>query len=281
MKKRDKEITRTNVTVKAFYNYCKKELKAKGFDMEAYITFEEFINPSYKTNNTYRDSENHNVEICQTLPYDHHLFYRNTYNFIMEFNFDNEKTGSGYLYICEFEEDEKEMEEIMKEAEEAEETEGYEWLEKIYEIEENKGEIIDCLAEADKEAMTNRATEVNVIIDHKGKPYKTYNNAGSGFLPESVWKGLHFHLKTFCYQNEDPEDWTDEAIEYMVMSASLKEEELILEQPEDERLKFIKEKLPHIYYNFEKELIDCMSEYGLREGGYEEIINLKLKEMSY
>ena len=43
------------------------------------------------------------TEVCRIKPYDYQVFLQNNYNFIMEFDFWDENSGHGYLYIVEYE----------------------------------------------------------------------------------------------------------------------------------------------------------------------------------
>ena len=99
------EMQRAYVTPNQFFTYCKKQLENKGFDIENWIEYESWINPQSSCNNTWdhRNEENPYIEICKMQPYDHHLFLSNAYNFIMEFEYDTDSKGHGYLYIVEFE----------------------------------------------------------------------------------------------------------------------------------------------------------------------------------
>ena len=44
------------------------------------------------------------MEICKYMSYDYHLYLEKSYNFIMEFQFDDDNRGWGYMYIVEWDE---------------------------------------------------------------------------------------------------------------------------------------------------------------------------------
>ena len=100
------EIQRTNITPKQFFTYCKNQLRKKGIDLESWVDeFENWENPSTPCNDTckHEDWEEPQMEVCRLLPCDWQLFLQNTYNFIMEFDFWDNNTGNGYLYVIEYE----------------------------------------------------------------------------------------------------------------------------------------------------------------------------------
>lgn len=99
------EIQRRNVTPKAFFEYCRKQAEKKGLDIESWTDFENWINP-------YTPVEMHKIEhndwevpvteINKYMPYDLQMFLSKSYNFIMEFQFDTETKGFGYMYAIEY-----------------------------------------------------------------------------------------------------------------------------------------------------------------------------------
>lgn len=95
------ETERTNITPKAFFGYVRRELKRKcGIDLanwcDGYDAWSK--NDGLPSTNTRTATE-----VCKTLPYDWQYFLRGAYNFILEFDFWDDKTGFGYCYIVEFE----------------------------------------------------------------------------------------------------------------------------------------------------------------------------------
>lgn len=91
------ELNRYFKSVEAFWSYCEKMCKKHDITLTDWICdIEQFKNPLQKSN--YRD----NVEVCKLQPYDMQLFYRGSYNFIMEYDFWDDKEGHGYLYVKEF-----------------------------------------------------------------------------------------------------------------------------------------------------------------------------------
>lgn len=93
------EIQRRNVSPREFWTYCNRESSRRlGFDLIADFveSYDDFIDPAYPSNVRTRD------EYCVVQPFNWHMYSRGAYNFIMEFEFDDEKRGHGYLYIVEF-----------------------------------------------------------------------------------------------------------------------------------------------------------------------------------
>lgn len=102
------EIQRNNINPKQFYTYCRHQMKKRaGVDLEAWCeSYKDWSGegiPEYNVE-CYHDDWNEPVmEICKTKAFDYQLFLGKAYNFIMEFQFDDENTGYGYLYAVEFE----------------------------------------------------------------------------------------------------------------------------------------------------------------------------------
>lgn len=92
------EIQRNNVTPRVFFSYCKRQCKKRGIDLEDWIEYENFVDPIQ----VYDDTEPNHNETCIIKPYEQHLYLKNNYNFIIEFEFWDDKTGFGYLYLKEF-----------------------------------------------------------------------------------------------------------------------------------------------------------------------------------
>ncbi len=99
------EIQRSNITPKQFFTYCKNQLSKKGIDIETWVEFENWENPTTPCNSTskHEDWEEPQTEVCKLQPYDWQLFLQNAYNLIIEFDFWDDKKGFGYLYIKEYE----------------------------------------------------------------------------------------------------------------------------------------------------------------------------------
>lgn len=95
------ETQRTNITPKAFFGHVKRELKRKcGIDLAMWCdNFDAWSKrdglPSTNTRTT--------TEVCKTLPFEWQFFLQGAYNFILEFDFWDDKTGFGYCYIHEYE----------------------------------------------------------------------------------------------------------------------------------------------------------------------------------
>lgn len=91
------EAYRTGITPRQFFTYCKKQLEKKGGNIEDWVDFKEWMEPTTPCDNVA------DGEVCKLKPYEWHLYLKNSYNFIMEFNFWDDKKGSGYLYMVEYE----------------------------------------------------------------------------------------------------------------------------------------------------------------------------------
>lgn len=105
MKKYEVECQRTNVTPKAFFEYCRKQAAKKGLDIECWTDFENWVNPLVPEEfHTYKHEtwEVPAYEAVKYMPYDLQMYLEKTYNFIMEFEFDTETKGHGYMYAMEF-----------------------------------------------------------------------------------------------------------------------------------------------------------------------------------
>ena len=100
------EVQRRNITPKAFFNACDKAMKKKGASMDDWTTYEDWADESrtpHRNENEHEDWDDPRREICSMGPYKMQLFLARSYNFILEFDFDTNETGSGYLYLVEFE----------------------------------------------------------------------------------------------------------------------------------------------------------------------------------
>lgn len=100
------ECDRTNISPKAFFTYCAKAMKKHGGDIENWVEFENWAD---ENQNTYRNVCLHEdwdepcKEILFGAPYQMQMFLSGAYNFILEFEFDTDKKGTGYFYAVEFE----------------------------------------------------------------------------------------------------------------------------------------------------------------------------------
>lgn len=101
------EIQRNNISPKQFFTYCKKQMeKRAGISIENWVEcFDDWAHPVSQSNNvwTHSDWDTPQKEISKTMPYDWQLYLGETYNFIMEFQFDDDNVGYGYMYAVEFE----------------------------------------------------------------------------------------------------------------------------------------------------------------------------------
>ncbi len=103
------EIQRTNISPKQFFTYCKNEMKKRtGIDLEIWCeSFEAWTGnngiPESNIVSNHEDWDEPTKEICKTIAYDWQMFLGKAYNFILEFQFDSENKGFGYMYAIEFE----------------------------------------------------------------------------------------------------------------------------------------------------------------------------------
>lgn len=102
------EIQRSNVSPRQFFTYCKKEMfKRTGYSLDGWCDdYETWTGengtPDFYVESNHEDWDEPKKEICSTKPYEWQLFLANAYNFILEFQFDTDKKGYGYLYAVEF-----------------------------------------------------------------------------------------------------------------------------------------------------------------------------------
>lgn len=100
------EVDRTNISPKAFFNYCAKQMKKHGADMECWADYDSWADENQQTYRNvwlHEDWDEPCKEILSSAPYQMQLFLSGAYNFILEFEFDSDKKGTGYLYAVEFE----------------------------------------------------------------------------------------------------------------------------------------------------------------------------------
>lgn len=115
------EIMRHNVTPAQFLAYLRKMQKkhpemANDFDLRLFET-DEHWNSSYS--NGTPDTKPCEAETCKGNAYDKQTYVRNfdgsVYNEIIEFQFDDEKTGTGYYYTVQIDVAEEDREENTRE----------------------------------------------------------------------------------------------------------------------------------------------------------------------
>ena len=94
------ETNRTNITPKAFWNHVNKLLDKHNIGMW-FDNFDSWANPCEQCNSRckHEDWENPQYEICKSLPFEHHYFLEGAYNFIMEFEYYDDKRGHGYFFL--------------------------------------------------------------------------------------------------------------------------------------------------------------------------------------
>lgn len=103
------EINRYFKSVQTFWKYAENFCKKHGVNLNDWMCIEQFIEPYQKCNirNEHKEWDEPLTEICKMQPYDYQLYVQGSYNFIMEFDFFDENSGHGYLYIAEYDTDGK------------------------------------------------------------------------------------------------------------------------------------------------------------------------------
>jgi hypothetical protein len=118
------EIQRQNVTPRQFWSYCKREIERRtggALHLSDWLdNFGDWETPTCESK-WHKDEheswgEDARTEVIRYEPFGCQWYLQGSYNFIMEFDFYDEKTGFGYLYMCD-------MEEVPTEPEEPTETE--------------------------------------------------------------------------------------------------------------------------------------------------------------
>lgn len=100
------EVQRSNITPKAFFAYCARVMQEQGANMEDWAEYDAWASenqPTYRNEDQHEDWDEPCYEICSAGPYKMQLFLARAYNFILEFDFDTDKKGTGYLFALEFE----------------------------------------------------------------------------------------------------------------------------------------------------------------------------------
>lgn len=106
-KKYELERQRRNITPREFYWQCKTDLKRRcNVDLDDWVEYSEWINPTYPEPLRNFNHKCDDGTVCRESykyqPYDIQLYLQNSYNFIMQFEFDDNKRGFGYMYVVEY-----------------------------------------------------------------------------------------------------------------------------------------------------------------------------------
>lgn len=99
------EVDRTNISPKSFFTYCAKAMKKHGGDIENWVEFDKWADETqqpFRNVWLHEDWEDPCKEIISGAPYQMQMFLSGAYNFILEFEFDSDKKGTGYFYAVEF-----------------------------------------------------------------------------------------------------------------------------------------------------------------------------------
>ncbi|MCD8214405.1 MAG: hypothetical protein LUC97_01970 [Clostridiales bacterium] len=96
------ECERNNISPRQFFSYCKRKLKEKGCDIEIWASYEDWIDEENEYSRMAHYDEGRN-SICTQRAYEWQIYSSQEYNFILEFEFDDDKRGHGYMYAVEFE----------------------------------------------------------------------------------------------------------------------------------------------------------------------------------
>ena len=101
------ETQRNNMTPRAFFNHCRKLLHKAGNGAEGWLgdddAYEHWSNNCIKYNITsyHEDWDEPKHEHMHSEPFHIQYFFQGSYNFILEFEFDDEKRGHGYMFAVE------------------------------------------------------------------------------------------------------------------------------------------------------------------------------------
>ena len=106
-KKYEVEIQRRGISPRQFFSYCRREMKKRAdVDLsgwcESYEEWSRTDNP-YSNRCFHEDWDKPALEICHTEAFNWQFFLGGAYNFIMEFQFDTENSGVGYMFAVEYE----------------------------------------------------------------------------------------------------------------------------------------------------------------------------------
>jgi hypothetical protein len=140
MKREELEIQRHNVTVSQFLAYVRAQIKKHGLEAVDPADIDlDYFKAGNDLNFDYHDIPGKpcKAEKSVSKPYEMQTYIMNwdgtAYNFIMEFDFWDEKTGSGYFYFLNTWKEETEKETETREEENQEETENNDFaLDYIY-----------------------------------------------------------------------------------------------------------------------------------------------------
>lgn len=229
------EISRTNITPKAFFGYCKREVERRTGGklsltnwLDNYADWEKpYQESEYHMNNHEEWGADARREAIKVKPFDVQWYFEGSYNFIMEFDFWDEKTGFGYLYMVEMEEEPEQP----TEPEQTEETE----TETTTDKEENeimnysyedamKSDILDYIAEnvSRGEYIENREELEETLNDDLWADDSVTGNASGSYYcnaykaKTAVLDNMEYcteSLKEFCTEPETiaehflNEDW--------------------------------------------------------------------------
>ena len=103
------EIMRSDITPRQFFTYCKKEMERRtGHKLTDWCeSYEDWSGASAipESDNTWMhdDWDEPATEVCRTKAFNWQLFLSRSYNFILEFDFQNDNHGYGYMYAVEYE----------------------------------------------------------------------------------------------------------------------------------------------------------------------------------
>ena len=95
------EMQRSNITPRSFFTACTKAMQKKGADIADWTDYDSWTNDRqtpYYSKEKHEDWDEPRCEIYSVAPYKIQMFLASAYNFILEFDFDTDKKGSGYLF---------------------------------------------------------------------------------------------------------------------------------------------------------------------------------------
>lgn len=96
---------RTNISPKSFFTYCKKQCIKKGINLEDWVTYDNFADPlatGVWHICKHEELNESKRKLYKRFPFKYQCFLEDSYNFIIEFQFYDNKKCRGYLYLEEY-----------------------------------------------------------------------------------------------------------------------------------------------------------------------------------
>lgn len=99
------ECSRSGISPREFYRYCDRRFKQKtGDPLDNWVDYAYWADESHNYHNKtdHTDWDMPATEVITERPYEVQFFLTNAYNFILEFEFGDDDTGNGYMYVKEY-----------------------------------------------------------------------------------------------------------------------------------------------------------------------------------